>query len=200
MKYFFTKFTKATIILQLLMSLTTPIAFGSFTMDEAQQLMRDSSIRIPQNIIRFGSFTQEEAEELFDNSTLFIPYKPHKRPHSQDFTPIIIEFPDKDSVICKRCYRTNHVAYDCFSTKTISGILLPYRGPKIVIHMRHEMRHQNRIKKEAESKAKETRNIKTQADVELDGALEYLYWMTNHHVLQHAQTYVENNLSLYGTY
>lgn len=200
MNYFFTKIIKATLTIITTMSLTSTIVFGSFTLDECRQLIKNSSIRISQKIITFGSFTQEEAEELIDNSTITIPYKPHIRRNSQDFKPIIMEFPDKDAVICKRCYRREHVAYDCFSKKTITGIVLPYRGPRIVIHMRHEIRHQNRIKKEAELKAKETRNIKTLADCEMDAALEYLYWVTSDHVLHHAQTYVENNLALYGTY
>jgi hypothetical protein len=171
----------------------TLITFGSFTPEEAQQLLKDSTLKMPSNAIIFGSFTEYEANELLINSTICLPKKTIME--SNDFSPILIKVPDNDAIVCKRCYMTNHYTYDCFSKRTISGVLLQEKKDQVIIRINHHGRRNKNVNhaSESEAHAQQKTTSEIYKDAEISSSLQFLYWATQCHMLNHAQAYIANS-------
>lgn len=165
------------------------ITFGSFTVEETIRILQEADLHI-QLPVQIKILSNQFSEKLIS-----------KEGSTRKFNQIILQDPCKnispDTIVCKRCYRTSHCTYDCFSKKTITGIKLPNRC-QIVIHQRSSDRNRAKHKELPKPRYKTAQEI--HIDAEINSALPYLYWITQSNVINHAQVYIGNNMELYGTY
>ncbi len=153
------------------------ISFGKFTVDESQQLIKESTICLP---------TTLTTKSNKQNANLSL---------HNEYNQILIPFPDKDAIYCRRCYGKNHYEYDCFSRKTISGLPLKERIPLVIIR---RIKHDEDKNMDMKPQKKSAENICY--DAEIASSLEGLYWAGQCSMYNHAYTFAENNMALYGRY